>query len=305
MVDPLPDLNGDPLTDIQEKITLFEHHRSRIEHKKYVSHIIYGLIFLICFVASCWIGRVDMIEFIQYLPDGWNYIKELIPVIRPAYLGADLAEWYGRGEIWAAALFDTIIIAILATFFGALGALVISFPASRNLMESSTTSRTIYFFCRRFMEVERGVPELVYAMMFVFAFNLGPFPGALAIGVHTMGALGKLFSEVNENIDQAQMEGAKATGANWIQTIRYAVIPQVMPNFLSYTILRFEINIRAASIIGLVGAGGIGVELMFAIRQFQYTDISAIVLMIMLVVFVLDFGCEQLRHYIIGKEQLI
>jgi phosphonate transport system permease protein len=155
------------------------------------------------------------------------------------------------------------------------------------------------------MEIERGVPELVYAMMFVFAFNLGPFPGALAIGVHTMGALGKLFSEVNENIDQAQMEGAKATGANWIQVIRYAVIPQVMPNFLSYTILRFEINIRAASIIGLVGAGGIGVELMFAIRQFQYTDISAIVLMIMLVVFVLDFGCEQIRHYIIGKEQLI
>lgn len=305
MIDPLPDINGDHLPDIQEKISLFEQHRGVLERKKSVSRIVYGVIFLFCFAASFWIGQVDLVEFIRYLPDGWSYIKELIPAIRPAYLGADLAEWYGRGPIWISALFDTIIIAILATFFGALGALVISFPASRNLMGSSMTSRTIYFFCRRFMEIERGVPELVYAMMFVFAFNLGPFPGALAIGVHTMGALGKLFSEVNENIDQAQMEGAKATGANWVQVIRYAVIPQVMPNFLSYTILRFEINIRAASIIGLVGAGGIGVELMFAIRQFQYTDISAIVLMIMLVVFILDFGCEQVRHYIIGKEQLL
>jgi phosphonate transport system permease protein len=95
-------------------------------------------------------------------------------------------------------------------------------------------------------------------MIFVFSFGLGPFPGVLAIAIHTMGALGKLFSEVNENIHMGPVEGAYAAGANWCQMLRYAVLPQVLPNFLSYTLLRFEINVRAASVIGFVGAGGIG-----------------------------------------------
>jgi phosphonate transport system permease protein len=142
-------------------------------------------------------------------------------------------------------------------------------------------------------------------MIFVFAFGLGPFPGVLAIAVHTCGSLGKLFSEVNENVNEDQIEGVRASGANWFQIIRYAVVPQVMPNFLSYALLRFEINVRSASVIGLVGAGGIGQELMFVIRQFVYQDISAIVLMIICTVAVIDISCEKLRHHIIGNEDLI
>jgi phosphonate transport system permease protein len=141
-------------------------------------------------------------------------------------------------------------------------------------------------------------------MVFVFSFGLGPLPGVLAIGIHSAGALGKLFSEVNENIDMNLIEGVRATGANWFQIMRYAVLPQVLPNFFSYSLLRFEINVRAASIIGFVGAGGIGQELMFVIRQFVYTDISAIVLMIIFTVSIIDISCEKIRHAIIGKEVL-
>ena len=141
-------------------------------------------------------------------------------------------------------------------------------------------------------------------MIFVFSFGIGPFPGILAIAIHTAGALGKLFSEVNENLDEKAIEGVRASGGNWFEVIRFAVVPQVLPNFTSYTLLRFEINVRAASVIGFVGAGGIGQELMFVIRQFVYTDISAIVLMIILTVIAIDLTCESLRHRLIGKEAL-
>jgi phosphonate transport system permease protein len=154
------------------------------------------------------------------------------------------------------------------------------------------------------MEIARAVPEIVYALIFVFSFGLGPFPGVLAIAVHSTGALGKLFSEVNENVDHQPLEGIRAGGGNWFQVIRYGVVPQVLPNFLSYTLLRFEINVRAASVVGFVGAGGIGQELMFVIRQFIYVDISAIVILIMLMVTTIDMTCEKIRHYAIGKEAL-
>jgi phosphonate transport system permease protein len=244
---------------------------------------------------------VTIREFVKGLPGMFDYIRETLPVIRPAHAGADIASWYGRGWIWLKAIFDTILIALLATFFATLAAFIMCFPASRNLVESYP----IYFACRRLMEIARGVPELVYALVFVPAFGLGPIPGVLAIGIHGAGSLCKLFSEVNENIDTSQIEGTRATGANWLQMIRYSVVPQVAPNFMSYALLRMEINVRAATVIGFVGAGGIGMELMFAIRQFQYTDISAMVLMIFVCVFALDYLCENLRHRIIGKEQLL
>jgi phosphonate transport system permease protein len=155
------------------------------------------------------------------------------------------------------------------------------------------------------MEIARSVPELVYALIFVFSFGIGPFPGVLAIAIHSCGALGKLFSEVNENVDLGPTEGVTASGGNWFQMIRYAVVPQVMPNFLSYTLLRFEINVRAASVVGFVGAGGIGQELMASIRQFIYTDVSAIVLMLIVTVSMIDISCEKIRHRFIGREVLI
>jgi phosphonate transport system permease protein len=283
---------------IKERIGAFESERDRIERKKLTITITGLVVFGLAFIGSAIIGQFR-ISYLKDIPNMLNYIEETLPVLRLPYLGHDIDVWYGRGGIWVSDMFDTILIAFLSTLISTVLAFILCFPASKNLNQNSV----IYFLVRRILDVARGVPELVYAMIFVFAFNLGPLPGVFAIAVHSMGSLGKLFSEVNENIDWESVEGIRSTGANWFQIIRYAVVPQVLPNFISYAILRFEINIRASTIIGMVGAGGIGVELMFAIRQFQYQDISAIVLMIIVVVMSLDMVCERIRHNIIRREQ--
>jgi phosphonate transport system permease protein len=117
------------------------------------------------------------------------------------------------------------------------------------------------------------------------------------------GAMGKLFSEVVENIDMKPVDGLTATGAGWWQTIRFAVVPQVLSNFASYALLRFEINVRGASIMGFVGAGGIGQDLIEAIRKFYYSDVSAILVLIIITVSVIDSLTSQLRHRLIGLEE--
>ena len=132
--------------------------------------------------------------------------------------------------------------------------------------------------------------------------RLGPLPGVLAIAIHTMGALGKLFSEVVENIDLKPVDGITASGGSWWQIVRFAVVPQVLSNFASYALLRFEINVRGASIMGFVGAGGIGQDLIEAIRKFYFTDVSAILLLIILAVMLIDYGTERLRHALLSLE---
>jgi phosphonate transport system permease protein len=271
--------------------------------KKYInSKKIQNIIFIISFFSllffSIYIGEVRLDNFIGGLPSFFNYINSTIPQIRLNTFFKDIAYWYWGINKWLLLMFDTFFIAFLATLIGSIIAFIACFPASNNLIKN----KIIFNLVRRLLELFRSVPELVYALIFVFAFGLGPFPGVLAISIHSAGSLGKLFSEVNENIDLKPIEGLYASGANWLQTIRYAVIPQVLPNYLSYTLLRFEINIRAASIVGFVGAGGIGQELMFVIRQFVYTDISAIVILIMVSVVLIDLVCEKIRHRFIGYE---
>ena len=122
--------------------------------------------------------------------------------------------------------------------------------------------------------------------------------------MHATGALGKLFSEVNENVDLKPLEGLRASGASWYQTIRYAVVPQVLPNFTSYALLRFEINVRSSSIVGYVGAGGLGQEIRTAVGFGEYYDLSAIFLIIFATVALIDLVCEQIRHRFIGKESM-
>jgi phosphonate transport system permease protein len=125
----------------------------------------------------------------------------------------------------------------------------------------------------------------------------------LAISVHSIGALGKQYAEMVENIDMKPVEGLRSTGAGWIASMRFAVLPQVAAGFASYTLLRFEINVRSASVMGFVGAGGIGVELITAIRKFYYSDVSAILLMLILTVFVIDIGTGWVRGRLFGKER--
>src|SRR5262249_9772317 len=157
------------------------------------------------------------------------------------------------------------------------------------------------FAARRLFELARGVPGLVYALVFVFAFGLGAVPGMLAVGVHSAGACGKLFAGVNQDVDPASREGVGGPAGAWPQVMRFAVVPQVLPNFASYALLRFEISVRQATVLGFVGAGGIGEELLLAVRQFVYPDISAIVLLIIATVAVIDMSCERVRSRLMGE----
>src|SRR5450756_994459 len=135
------------------------------------------------------------------------------------------------------------------------------------------------------------------------AFGLGPMAGVLAITIHSVGALGKQYMEMVENIDMKPVEGVRSTGAGWISCMRFAVLPQVSAGFASYTLLRFEINVRGASVMGFVGAGGIGQELVVAIRKFYYSDVSAILLMIIVSVFVIDIGTGWIRGRLFGRDR--
>ena len=176
-------------------------------------------------------------------------------------------------------------------------AFVLNFLAAEN----TSPAPWLRFAVRRLMEFCRTVPDIVFALIFVIAFGLGPMAGVLAIMIHSVGALGKLYSEIVENIDMKPVEGVRSTGASWISCIRFAVVPQVAAGFASYTLLRFEINVRGASVMGFVGAGGIGQELVVAIRKFFYSDVSAILLMIIVTVFVIDIATGWARGRLFGK----
>lgn len=232
------------------------------------------------------------------LPRLGEYISKTIPDLHWATLGSDIAAWFARWQIWAQLLLETILIAFMATVLGVVGGFVLSFPAARNLAPNAW----VLWLCRRYLEIARTVPELVFALIFVFCFGVGPLAGVLAIGLHTAGALGKLYSEANENIDMRPLDGVRAAGGSWFDMIRYAAVPQVLPNVLSYTLLRFEINVRASSIIGYVGAGGLGQEFRTAMSYQEYTDLSALFVIILVTVVVIDRASEALRHRIIGME---
>lgn len=286
------------LPPTQDAVAAFEQARRQMRRDRRWYTWGGSTLFLIVLGLSCIVGEVRPEQFLEGFSGLFNYLGDITPPMRRGSVLHDIAAWYWGIGTWLKLLFDTLVMAFLATLLGACGAFCLCFSASRNLMPYSM----MYWLSRRLADLARAVPELVYAMIFVFSFGLGPFPGVLAIAIHTMGALGKLFSEVNENIHTGPLEGAYAAGANWYQMLRYAVLPQVLPNFLSYTLLRFEINVRAAAVIGFVGAGGIGQELMFVIRQFVYPDISAIVLLIVLTVAIIDICCEKLRHYAMQTE---
>jgi phosphonate transport system permease protein len=250
----------------------------------------------VCIALAAWMGEVKPGVLFANAGRLTTYFASIVPTLRWDSLGADLAEWYWNLDHWLKLLLDTILIAYLGTLIGGIGAFFLCFLACANLVRS----RIIRLAARRYLEFCRTVPELVFALLFVVAFGLGPMPGVLALAIHTMGALGKLFAEVVENIDMNPVEGAIAAGASWPKMVRFAVVPQVTSNFASYGLLRFEINVREASIMGFVGAGGIGQDLVEAIRKFYYSDVSAILLLIIAAVMIIDLVTEQVRHRLLG-----
>ena len=223
----------------------------------------------------------------------WTGIGSLLDI-----LGKMLPPRIGDNAIeLVAALLETLAMAFLGTLIAAVIALPIAFLAARNTFPF----RIPRFFVRRSMDSLRAVDQLVWALVFVRAVGLGPLAGVLAIAVADIGTLAKLFSEAIENVERRQIEGVRATGATQVETVRYGILPQVLPMILSNVLYIFESNTRSATILGIVGAGGIGFLLSDRIRAFHWEEASAILIMILIAVYGIDALSRMLRRRIIGR----
>jgi len=197
-------------------------------------------------------------------------------------------------RIYLAEMVVTIHIAVWGTVLAVVCAVPCGLMSAANLVP-----KWIYQPVRRVMDACRAINEMVFAMLFIVAVGLGPFAGVLALWIHTTGVLAKLFAEAVEAIDPRPVEGVRATGANALEEILYGVIPQVLPLWISYTLYRFESNVRSASVVGMVGAGGIGVILHEVIRGFDYAETSAVLLIIIVSVTLIDLLSARIRQWAI------
>lgn len=205
---------------------------------------------------------------------------------------------YIGGEVLKGAL-DTVAMALLATGLAMIFAIPLSFLAARNLMSGNPITHVIYMVVRTLLNILRSIEALIMAIVFVVIIGLGTFAGMLALAMHSIAALGKLYSEVIEGIDPGPIEAVRATGANWLQTVRYAVIPQIVPPFTAFTIYRWDINVRMATIIGFVGGGGLGFLLIELTRVNNMRGVSAVFIAIAVIVMVFDYFSAKLRERLV------
>lgn len=252
------------------------------------------LVFFIALMVSGWMVSED-----RNAGDFWPGVPQVFDF--PAEVLSE--AWTDRanlpGLLWdhTPALIETINIAAVATLIGAIAAMALSLLATRGL---ARWPRLIPVF-RRTMDALRAIPEIVIALVLIYILGGGPVPAVIAIALHTGGALGKLFSEVAENADTKPVEGLASVGATWSQRMWLGVIPQVAPNWLSYALLRFEINVRASAILGFVGEGGIGADLKVAMQwgQGRYDEVVAIFLLLFLTIVVIDQVSDHYRHKLV------
>lgn len=253
-------------------------------------------------------------EYVKVIPDENGYFE--VDIIMPYRLlppaagdgpmewtlqarqVASVGEWEFSDELKLAIekMVETIFIGMMATFFGIIMALPLSFLAARNLMSANPVTLAIYYLVRTIMNIVRSIEPLIWAIVFIIVVGLGPFAGILALTLHSAAALGKLYSESIESIDPGPIEAVQATGANWLQTVMYAVVPQVIPPFVSFTIYRWDVNIRMSTIIGMVGGGGIGFLLTQWIRLLDYSAAGIAVWFIAITVAILDYVSAEIRE---------
>ncbi len=203
----------------------------------------------------------------------------------------------GNFDLFLWAILETLGMAFLGTLIGGVLAFPLGFLAAKNIIPTWI----FHFGIRRVFDVLRGVDVFIWALIFVRAIGLGPLAGIMAIAISDTGTLSKLFSEAIENIDRKQVEGVKAAGANRVKVVRFGVVPQVLPVMLSFALYMFESNVRAATILGIVGAGGIGLLLADRIRAHAWDQASVIIIMILITVYAIDFLSKKIRERLIGK----
>ena len=277
---------------------LHEAYRAASRGKRARYALALGIALALVFLSAIQ-AEVDLKTFWAKIGGFTSYFDRLATLDSGQRVWTDPAEWFWSFKRIARLIGETVLMAYVGTLTGGIVAFALNFVASPNL-----TSNALVVFCaRRFLEFCRTVPDVVFALVFVVAFGLGPLPGVLAIAIYSAGALGKQFFETTENIDPKPIEGLRSVGASYIATIRYAAVPQVLASFASFALLRFEINVRGATVLGFVGAGGIGQDLMEAIRKFYYSDVSAMLVLIIAVVMTIDISTQYLRRALIGEER--
>lgn len=285
------------------EIILNSHNKSLIRKKRFWNISLIAII-LIGVILSSKIIDINSSNLLNGIPRLGDYVSQILPSLETSNLflsskdQGSIAYWYFNLPKYLKLLFETFNMALLATIVGSTLALFLSFLAAKNTSPNSL----VFFTIRRILEFFRGVPEIIFAILFVWVLGIGPLAGIIAMTLHTTGSLGKLFSEVHENSNNKPIDALKASGGNWLSEMKFGLMPQVLPNLISYVLLRFEINIRASTILGFVGAGGIGQELYLVINFNYYEEVSAIILLIILTVVSIDLFSGYLRKNIIGVE---
>lgn len=253
-----------------------------------------------------------LFDFLSWLiPKDWHDVwRALFDIASPNDKGGEEFNFakgrvYVFGDFYIPEYFElmiiTINVALVSTIIGFIFAVPLSFFAARNL----TKNWPLRVFAKRVMEFLRAFPEIVIAGLFSAILSIGPVAAIIAVSLHTIGALGKLFYEVVENIDMKPDEGMKAVGANWLERVRFAAMPQVLPNFTSYALLRLEINVRASTIIGAVGGGGIGEELKLSISRGFGAKTVALVLLLFITIVAVDQFSAWLRRRLVGEHAFL
>jgi len=282
---------------VQQLAVLNDAYRKAVARKRLKAALAVA-VFLAVMVVAAVGAEVNLRTLLTYFGNFISYFDRILKLDDGTRVWTNFGEWFWGWQKWLKMLGETILISYVGTLIGAVFAFALNFFAAEN----TSPSPWLRFTVRRLLEFARTVPGIVFALIFVIAFGLGPMAGVLAIAIHSTGALGKQFAEIVENADMKPVEGVRATGASWLSCMRFAVLPQVVAGYASYALLRFEINVREASVMGFVGAGGIGQELVVAVRKFYYSDVSAILVMIVFTVFCIDIGTGWLRGRLFGKE---
>ena len=246
------------------------------------------IVFLIAIIVILFLSAAQSeLNFFLFLdPVRLERIAKYIP----QYFPPDFTNW----KIYLVDTLITIAMGIWGTLLAAIAAIPLSIMASNNVFPAWVVQPT-----RRILDAMRAINEIVFALIFIVAVGLGPFAGVLALFLHTAGTLGKLFSEAVEAIEPGPVEGIRATGASKLQEVIYGIIPQVVPLWTSFTLYRFESNVRSASVLGIVGAGGIGVSLYQSFGSFEYQKVCAILIILVFATSLIDLVSARIRNLLV------
>lgn len=303
----------------QANDTLLRHYRSQVMTRRVYSVITVVGVLVALALAMNYANAANSGKFFDRLPYMFDFIKNFVPRdpfeiframfgLESPYFDGSAKYDYTAGRVYLTdglylpnviyQLIVTVNIAIVSTIIGGAAAFCLCFFAATNLVGAGA----VRWFVRRIMEVLRAFPEIVVAGLLTAVLSIGPIAAIVAVSIHTIGALGKLFFEVVENADMKPDEGLQSVGASWLERVRFAIVPQVMPNFVSYTLLRLEINVRASTIIGAVGGGGIGEVFRMSIGRDYAAQTYAIIILLLVTIIAIDQFSGWLRGRLVGNQ---